>query len=531
MNPMPRESGKRFPIVAATAIACAAWFIFVSNAAAAPQFPLPQRVAAPSNTSTYHATSGPDLVSLSRCAELAPLMGPSGKPRSVTEFGAVPDDGRDATAAIQRALDAMKPGEWLVFPPGRYVHSTRLRVQVPGVKLWGRGAHLHATNPADMAVMLMADGASIYGFTLTAITDKRGNKPHEARIAIHPRTSDAPMLRGNEVRGNRIVADAANDPRAANSATTTGVFVYRAREFLVAENYVERSLADGIHITAGSAFGRVVRNTVRETGDDMIAMVSYLGRREESAAQIAADLAARADRVVHDIVVEGNDLAGQYWGRGISLVGARGITVRGNRISDTTTAAAIYVAREASYRTAGVRDAVIEDNEIRRVQTTAPHYVAAGVSHGLRKTGHAAILVYAQIGDDEAREPALFEQLRIRDVRIANNRIEEAASDGIRISARGGSRGASRGAKGERGADEPINGIAIVGNRIERARGKPLDIEGVADAADLVCRGNTAAGGNADAKGCGQVRTQSSESGIKGADLACARDRRAAPAR
>ena len=164
MNPMPRESGKRFPIVAATAIACAAWFIFVSNATAAPQFPLAQGAAAPSNTSTYHATSGPDLVSLSRCAELVPLMGPSGKARSVTEFGAVPDDGRDATAAIQRALDAMKPGEWLVFPPGRYVHSTRLRVQVPGVKLWGRGAHLHATNPADMAVMLMADGGEVLMF-------------------------------------------------------------------------------------------------------------------------------------------------------------------------------------------------------------------------------------------------------------------------------------------------------------------------------------------------------------------------------
>ena len=527
MNPMPRESGKRFSFVAATALACAAWS-FVSNAAAAPQSPHVRGVPARSDTSTYPATSGPDAAPLSRCAELAPLNGPSGKARSVTEFGAVPDDDGDDTAAIQRALDALQPGEWLVFPPGRYVHSTRLRVQVRGTKLWGRGAQLHATNPADMAVMLMADDAAIYGFTLTAFTEKRGNKPYEARIAIHPRSSDGPMLRGNEVRGNRIVADAASDPRAANSATTTGVFVYRARDFLVAENYVERSLADGIHITAGSAFGRVVRNTVRETGDDMIAMVSYLGRRDESAAQIAADLSARTDRVVHDIVVEGNDLAGQYWGRGISLVGARGITVRANRISDTTTAAAIYVAREANYRTAGVQDALIEDNEIRRVQTTSPRYVAAAVSHGLHKTGHPGILVYSQIGEDEAREGALFEQLRIRDVRIQNNRIEDAANDGIRLSSRRGARAAPR-TGGEPDAAEPISGVSIAGNRIERVRGKALDVEGIDDTAALSCRGNTANRDNADVAACSRVRSFSSERVVRGADLACLGARRAAP--
>ena len=531
MNPMPRQSGKRFSIVAATALACTAWFTFASETVAAPKSPSGPGAAMRSTMRNQHATSGPDVTPLSRCADLPPLDGPAGKARTVTEFGAVPDDERDDTAAIQRALDALRPGDWLVFPPGRYVHSTRLRVQVQGVKLWGRGAVLHATNPADMAVMLMADGASIYGFTLTAITEKRGNKPHEARVAIHPRSNDAPMLRGNEVRGNRIVADAARDPRAANSATTTGVFVYRARDFLVADNYVERSLADGIHITAGSAFGRVVRNTVRETGDDMIAMVSYLGRREESAAQIAADLPARLDRVVHDIVVEGNDLAGQYWGRGISLVGARGITVRGNRISDTTTAAAIYIAREANYRTAGVQDALIEGNEIRRVQTTEPRYVASSISHGLRKTGHPGILVYAQIGDDEARDPALFEQLRIRGVRIANNRIEDAANGGVRVSVRGGGWAANRGAKGER-AVEPISEIAIVDNRIERVRGKPLAIEAADGAAQLACRGNTAGAGTADIAECGKPRGQASESGVHGADLACIGERRATtPAR
>jgi hypothetical protein len=514
MSQMPRESGKRFFLVAATALGFAALTAYSSGAvesskSLATREPVPR--------ASQHATSVPDmLMAASQCSLLPELVAPSSNARSVLDFGAVPDDERDDTAAIQRALDALRPGQWLVFPPGRYLHSSRLRVTVPATRLWGRGAVLHATNPADMAVMLMADGTGIYGFTLTAITEKRGNKPHEARIAIHPRASEAPVLRGNEVRGNRIVADAARDPRAANSATTTGIFVYRAREFLIADNYVERSLADGIHITAGSSFGRVVRNTVRETGDDMIALVSYLGRREESAEQIAADLEARIERgLVHDVVVEANDLAGQYWGRGISLVGARGVTVRGNRISDTTTAAAIYIARESGYRTAGVRDVVIEGNEIRHVQTTAPRYVAASAPPGRRKTGHAGILVVAQISDEEAGIPSLLLQLLIRGVRIEDNRIEDTANDAIRISGRGG--GAS--------ADQPVSDITIAGNRAEQARGRALALEGAGERAQLTCRGNASGGKGADLPNCG-AGGGARRSAVNGAALACA----AAPA-
>ena len=51
----------------------------------------------------------------------------------------------------------------------------------------------------------------------------------------------------------------------------------RATGFLVAENTVSRSLSDGIHVTSGSSYGRVLKNTVKETGDDMIAVVSYVG--------------------------------------------------------------------------------------------------------------------------------------------------------------------------------------------------------------------------------------------------------------
>src|SRR5512138_2714363 len=39
----------------------------------------------------------------------------------VRDYGATPDDDRDDSDAIQRALDALQPGDTLVFAPGRYL--------------------------------------------------------------------------------------------------------------------------------------------------------------------------------------------------------------------------------------------------------------------------------------------------------------------------------------------------------------------------------------------------------------------------
>ncbi len=445
-----------------------------------------------------HATSVPVAAAdLSPCAALAPLAQPPANARSVTEFGARPDDGRDDTDAIQHALDALRPDQWLVFPPGRYLHSKRLRVTVPGTKLWGQGAELRATDPRDAAVMLLADRASIYRFTLSGQARGRGGEPQQSGIVVQPPTEDAPPVAGNEVRGNRIVPAAPDN--ATGAAMSAGIFVFNARDFLVAENDVRRTLADGIHVTAGSAHGRIVNNTVRETGDDMIGIVSYLGRRGESARDIAAQLdVRRARRVVHDLVVEGNSLAGQYWGRGIALVGGRDVTIRANTIRDATRGAAIYIAREAAWRTAGVDNVTVELNDARRVQVTEPAFVPPG-AEGRRRLGHGAIEVYDDIDADEARSPALAADLRIRRLRIGGNVIEDAAHDGIRVHAAGA------------GA---IDDLGLFDNRIARVHGQPV---AVGTAVRLACRGNRFDDRPLALAACGSVEDAT------GASLACLR--------
>ena len=48
----------------------------------------------------------------------------------------------------------------------------------------GRGRDTACDQPNDKAVWLEADGASVYKFTLTAVTDKRRTAPWESRIAM-----------------------------------------------------------------------------------------------------------------------------------------------------------------------------------------------------------------------------------------------------------------------------------------------------------------------------------------------------------
>lgn len=450
------------------------------------------------------------------CAGLPPLPARPAKARSVDEFGARPDDDQDDTAAIQRALDALAPGEWLTFPRGRYLHSKSLRVKTRDVVLWGEGATLQATNPADQAIWIEADGASVYRFTLTAVTDKRRSAPWESRIAIFGGSKPSRELARNVIRGNRIVEGGAPGTPLANSSSSAAIFVYRATRFLVAENTVSRSLSDGIHVTSGSSHGRVLNNTVKETGDDMIAVVSYAGDRKTTAAQLAADYDARRARgLSHHIRIANNTVSGQYWGRGISVVGGEHVTIENNTIDRTVHGAAIYIARETGYVTFGVRNVLVRNNRITDVQTTDPVYAAGSHGPHPRRAGHGAIEIYSWLHDDEAEIDWLRDALGVHDVRIENNTIERARSDGVRIGtppsrlprpvvAQGGAPGDAR----DR-TNGPVGRIELANNRFTGLGGQPIAINHEpAEAKHIACTANSVDGRPATNKRCSDRRVR-----------------------
>jgi parallel beta-helix repeat protein len=453
--------------------------------------------------------------------------------RRVTDFGAVRDDGRDDTAAIQRALDAMKSGETLVFPTGRYQISSSVRVRVPGVTIRGEsGAIIHATNPDSMALLIEQDGTTVRGLTFTAITSGRRNAAWHARIAVAGGNPDGSWRRVYDtvIRDNKILPSGDPGTPGANSASTAGILMLRADRFLIANNTIARTLADGIHITNGSRNGRVLNNTVRETGDDMIAVVSYADSGNAAlnrASNLLASWTRRLDeRLNENILIAGNKIGGQYWGRGISVVGGEKVTIARNLIDNTPVGAAILLAREANYQTFGVTNVLVEGNTIRNVQNMAPSYNALSAFSTSRRTGHGAVELHASQFEDESADPMLRSQLTVRNVRIRGNLIERSSVSAVRMGAGGRSTltaTQSSGAPVSRSyAPAPISPPSIETGRFNAIGLEPLS----AQSADLQASGVHCSGNLRDGATYQPALCRSAAPTVTGATITCTSDGR-----
>lgn len=429
----------------------------------APSAPIP-----PSAPATPAGLSG----ATHACAVMPAMPTKPANALLVTNFGARGDDGNDDSAAIEAAIRAAQPGQWIVFPSGRYIHNKSIKVNKAGVVLWSEGATLHGSNISDQAVMLEADGASVYNFTMTAVSDKRLTAPWQSRVAVIGGTNPRRLLRNNIVRNNKIVHAGERGTPLANSTSAAGIFIYNATNFLIAENTVSRSLADAIHITAGSYNGRVLKNTVREPGDDMIAVVSYIGSPSMAASQVNAEFAARRARdLVRNVLVSGNSVSGNYWGRGITVVGGESVTIENNRIERTTHAAGIYLARETSYLTFGVKDILVRNNVISQVQTTAPAYMPVGFN--FRTTGHAGVEIYSHMFTDEKNYPTLVDGLAVENIRLENNTVDQVRTDGVRI---GNGTGRTWGASGRTATGGRVGKIALANTRLSAIQAAPVSV-------------------------------------------------------
>ena len=244
-----------------------------------------------------------------------------------------------------------------------------------------------------------------------------------------------------------------------------------AERFLVSGNTVVRSLADGIHITGGSRDGRVLNNVVRETGDDMIAVVSYADTAslmKNSAAKLADAWDANAElRLNRRILISGNRVSGQYWGRGISVVGGQSIAIVRNTIENVPVAAAILLHREASYQTFGIDSVLVEGNILRDVQNESPPYDGANKFSPSKRTGHGAIDVHAALSDDEAAEPFLRSKLAVRNIVVRGNTVERAAVG----------RRAGRARRPSDPAAGVIENLSVQGNRFEDVKGEAINTQ------------------------------------------------------
>jgi hypothetical protein len=356
---------------------------------------------------------------------------------SVASFGANPDDGIDDTSALRTAFAAANSGKTLRFAPGVYTYSDSMFVDAAGMDIDGNGATLeyrptaaalveacpspvgvgnqrccptNGTRKADgtpplqyptTSLFVRAKNVSLHDLRLTSTVP---NQPYRRACSglhyrIYVERGDGVQLYRNEIIGS---------PAA-------GILLGETKGFVIAGNRVIRTNSDGIHAASGSTDGIIVNNVVKETGDDTIAIVSYRD----------GDGTPRC----RNILIQDNDVDGAFWGRGITVVGGEQITIRNNRIRNIQMAAGILIHRENSYNTWGVRNVLVEGNQIFKTQTDPPTYDPRGDSD--KKSGHYAIDVDGQ-GVTAANEG----DLGIRDIVFRNNTVNESRFGGVSI--RGG---------------------------------------------------------------------------------------------
>lgn len=379
------------------------------------------------------------IAAASSC-EVVPATVPNTSTRSARDWGAVPGDSGDDTVALQRALDGLSYGQGLQLESGVYRISKSLHIRKAGITLKGAsGATIHGTNPDDQAVLIEADDVTVRNLTFTAVTDKRRNAPRHARIAVArglPNYAGYGVVRNTTIRDNRIIAAGAPGTSTANSASTGGIMMLNADRFLIARNFISRTLADGIHMTLGSRNGRVLQNTVQQTGDDQIAVVSYrLGGNPVlgSAAQMKDDWdAQKAYRYAHNILIAGNSLSAPYWGRGMSVIGGERITFARNKLDNMPLTAGILIAREASYQTFGTKNILVEGNTLRNLQNLNPPYQFNGIFSNATRTGHGGIEIHTALWKDEAADPFLKDRLSVRDVLVRGNTVTYSKPNALR---------------------------------------------------------------------------------------------------
>ena len=280
---------------------------------------------------------------------------PTGTPsvvREVTSYGAVGDGHTDDTKAISTALAALAAGEALHFPAGTYCHSAVLKVTTERVSLTGGGTLL-ATDEAQSAVQIEAAGVTVNGLTFgVASTTKRWSTPDQHKLFL------------GEHDG--IVV---NDVTITGSAAA-GLFCLGTSNFVLQNVHVSDTRADGIHMTDGAHQGSVRSPLITRSGDDGVAVVSYLDD---------ADLC-------HDITITAPTVRTTTGGRGLSVVGGHNIVYSDISV-DSSYAAGVYIACEGGSSVTHNCSAVsVSGGTVTDANTNA------GIDHG-------AVLVYSGRSD------------------------------------------------------------------------------------------------------------------------------------
>ncbi|MGI0025203.1 MAG: right-handed parallel beta-helix repeat-containing protein, partial [Nitrososphaera sp.] len=278
---------------------------------------------------------------------------------SITAYGATGGDTSDDTAAINSTINAAKAqGKWVYIPAGTFYHR---EFTLNNVSMTGAGnttAILYGFDADNPTVFVEGSGVTVSNVQIKAASS--------GRTAV-----DWPLFfdHVSNFTVDRVIVDGGN---------SGGILNYGGSNGKIINSIVRNTLADAIHNTDGAHDIIIANNTVRNAGDDMIAVVNYGG-------------------TMRNFLIQDNDVADQSFGRGITVAGGSDVTVQGNKISNTNCCAGINISTETAWTTPAFSNVLVKNNQL---------------SNNSGSTGHGAILVWGGAG--------LVDRVRIEGNTITN---------------------------------------------------------------------------------------------------------------
>ncbi|WP_353940493.1 CARDB domain-containing protein [Streptomyces sp. HUAS MG91] len=295
-----------------------------------------------------------DLVDLEQVAP------PASKPAectSITAYGAVPNDGNDDTAAIQKAVTADQNGDiacvWI--PAGQWRQEQKILTDDP----LNRGQY-NQVGIRDVTIK----GAGMWHsqlYTLTAPQNAGGiNHPHEGNFGFdiddNTKISDIAIFGSGTIRGGDGNAEGGVglNGRFGKNTKISNVWIEHANVGVwVGRDYsnipelwgpadglefsgmrIRDTYADGINFSNGTRNSSVYNSSFRTTGDDALAVWANKYVKDTSV------------DVGHDNVFRNNTVQLPWRANGIAVYGGYGNKIENNLVYDTANYPGIMLATD-----------------------------------------------------------------------------------------------------------------------------------------------------------------------------------------
>ncbi|MDW5324815.1 CARDB domain-containing protein [Plantactinospora sp. KLBMP9567] len=296
-----------------------------------------------------------DLVDLE---QVAPATGQPAGCTSITQYGAVPNDGLDDTAAIQRAVTDDQNGVigcvWI--PPGQWRQEQKILTDDPLNR--GQWNQVGISN-------VTIRGAGMWHSQLYTLTEPHLvvggiNHPHEGNfgfdIDANTQISDIAIFGSGRIRGGPGGAEGGvglngrfgEGTRISNvwiEHANVGVWVGRDYDNIPAlwgpgdgleftGMRIRNTYADGINFTNGTRNSRVFNSSFRNTGDDALAVWASRYVRDTSV------------DIGHSNAFVNNTIQLPWRANGIAVYGGYGNRIENNLIYDTMNYPGIMLATD-----------------------------------------------------------------------------------------------------------------------------------------------------------------------------------------